>query len=107
MIEGFADPRFRPLREALAASFDGDPDDMGVELGASVAVWLGGRPVVDLWGGWMDDRRDRPWGEDAIVCVQSVSKGVLATCAHILVERGLLASTTAKPTTERPRPEKH
>ena len=25
----------------------------------------------------------------------------------VLVERGLLASTTAKPTTERPRPEKH
>lgn len=90
MIEGFADPRFRPLRDVFAASFEGDPDDMGVELGASLAVHLDGRPVVDLWGGWLDEGRDRPWGEDAIVCVQSVSKGVLATCAHILVERGQL-----------------
>ena len=90
-INGFAEPRFRRLREAFAASFEGDPDDMGVELGASVAVWLDGRAVVDLWGGWMDDRRERAWGEDAIVCVQSVSKGVLATCAHILIERGRLA----------------
>ena len=87
---GFAEARFRPLQEAFEASFEGAPDDMNVELGASLAVFLDGRPVVDLWGGWLDDGRERPWAEDSIVCVQSVGKGVLATCAHILVDRGQL-----------------
>jgi CubicO group peptidase (beta-lactamase class C family) len=89
-IEGFATPQFRPLQEVFARSFEGDPADMNTELGASLAVYLDGRPVVDLWGGFLDDRRQGAWVEDAIVCVQSVGKGVLATCAHILVERGLL-----------------
>src|ERR1043165_2170346 len=89
-IQGFADPRFRALREAFERSFEGDPGDMLVELGASLAVYLDGRPVVDLWGGRLDESGDTPWGEDAIVCGQSAGKGVLATCAHILVGRGLL-----------------
>jgi CubicO group peptidase (beta-lactamase class C family) len=89
-VQGFADPRFRPLREAFERSFEGDPGDMLVELGASLAVYLDGRLVVDLWGGRLDESGDTPWGEDAIVCVQSAGKGVLATCAHILVGRGLL-----------------
>lgn len=63
---------------------------MRVELGAAVAVYLNGRPVVDLWGGHLDDTRRRPWGEHSIVCVQSAGKGILATCAHILVQRGQL-----------------
>lgn len=90
MVEGYAEPGFRKLREVFEASFDGDAADMRVELGAAVSVYLDGRPVVDLWGGWLDDTRQRTWSEDSIVCVQSVGKGVLATCAHVLVERGLL-----------------
>ena len=89
-INGFSDPRFQRLRYAFAESFEGDPADMNIELGASLAVYARGGAVVDLWGGHLDDARDRPWREDSIVCVQSVGKGVLATCAHILIERGKL-----------------
>jgi CubicO group peptidase (beta-lactamase class C family) len=89
-VQGFADPRFAPLQEAFARSFEGDPADMHTELCASLSIYLDGKPVVDLWGGFLDEDRARRWGEDAIVCVQSAGKGVLATCAHVLVERGQL-----------------
>jgi CubicO group peptidase (beta-lactamase class C family) len=90
MIEGFCDPRFAPLREVFERSFEGDDADMRVELGASVALYLDGAPVVDLWGGWQDAGRTAPWRGHTIVCVQSVGKGILATLAHMLVERGQL-----------------
>jgi CubicO group peptidase (beta-lactamase class C family) len=45
---------------------------------------------VDLWGGYMDAARTRPWERDTIVNVWSTTKGIVATCAHRLVDRGLL-----------------
>jgi hypothetical protein len=45
-IGGSTDSRFAPVRKALARNFV----DHG-ELGAAVAVTLGGRTVVDLWAG--------------------------------------------------------
>ncbi len=89
-MDGICEPRFAPLREAFAASFAGDPADMQTELGASLSLWHRGRLVVDLWAGFTDSARDRPWTEDTIVCVQSVSKGFTAACALLLAERGLL-----------------
>ena len=60
------------------------------ELGAAVAVWLDGKPVVDLWGGWQDPRHAVPWQRDTIVCMMSVCKGIAALCALKLVEQGRL-----------------
>lgn len=62
----------------------------GRETGASVAVYVDGRPVVDLWGGRADPATDRRWQRDTVACVFSTTKGVTAICAHMLVERGLL-----------------
>ncbi|RBL80222.1 EstA family serine hydrolase, partial [Streptomyces cavourensis] len=60
------------------------------ELGAAVTVLLDGRPVVDLWGGWADEARTRPWERDTLVNVWSTGKGPTALCAHLLADRGLL-----------------
>ena len=46
--------------------------------------------LVDLWGGVADRRTGRPWEHDTIAVVFSVTKGVAATCGHMLTERGLL-----------------
>jgi CubicO group peptidase (beta-lactamase class C family) len=89
-IQGFCEPRFLPLRAAFAESFAGDQADMHTELGASLSLWHRGRPVVDLWGGHVDETRTRPWSENTIVCVQSVSKGFTAACALLLWQRGAL-----------------
>ncbi|WP_329035663.1 beta-lactamase family protein [Streptomyces sp. NBC_00178] len=84
-IHGHCDDRFTAVRDAFAANFT----ERG-ELGAAVTVLLDGAPVVDLWGGWADGGRTRPWERDTVVNVWSTSKGPTALCAHLLVDRGLL-----------------
>lgn len=36
------------------------------ELGAAVCVYLDGRRVVDLWGGWADEAKTREWQHGTI-----------------------------------------
>jgi CubicO group peptidase (beta-lactamase class C family) len=82
-LDGHCDPRFSRVKEAFAASLCG-----AGELGAAVALVVDGRPVVDLWGGYADRACTRPWTRDTVVNVYSVTKGLLAMCAHRLVEEG-------------------
>ncbi|GGZ37537.1 serine hydrolase domain-containing protein [Streptomyces poonensis] len=84
-VHGHCDPRFEAVRTAFEENFR-DRD----ELGAAVAVTLDGTTVVDLWGGWADPARTRPWERDTLVNVWSTSKGPTALCAHILADQGLL-----------------
>jgi CubicO group peptidase (beta-lactamase class C family) len=84
-IDGTCDARFAAVREAFVTNLTERGD-----VGAAVAVWVGGRPVVDLWGGWADGDRCRPWRRDTLVNVFSVGKGLSALCALQLVERGAL-----------------
>ncbi|MFE0022803.1 serine hydrolase domain-containing protein [Amycolatopsis sp. NPDC059021] len=74
------------VADAFRANFTGNPG----EIGAACSVYVGGRPVVDLWGGLADRDADRPWREDTIVQVASTTKGATAICAHILAQRGQL-----------------
>jgi CubicO group peptidase (beta-lactamase class C family) len=60
------------------------------ELGAAVAVVVEGRCVADLWCGWADPGRTRPWERETVVNVFSVGKAFAALCALMLVSRGLL-----------------
>ena len=46
--------------------------------------------VVDLWGGWADVAKTRPWEKDTIVNVYSTTKTMTALCALILADRGEL-----------------
>ncbi|MGX9882542.1 serine hydrolase domain-containing protein [Streptomyces sp. NPDC002276] len=84
-IDGHCDPRFTAVRTAFEENFR-DRD----ELGAAVTVTVDGETVVDLWGGWADTARTRPWERDTLVNVWSTTKGPVALCAHILADRGLL-----------------
>ena len=83
-IHGECDSRFAKLREVFAEQL------ATRELGASVAVTLEGRSLVDLWGGYCDEERAQPWQRDTLVNVWSVTKGMTALCALRLVERGEL-----------------
>ena len=84
-VDGHCDPRFTAVRTAFEENFR----DRG-ELGAAVTVAVDGETVVDLWGGWADAARTRPWEHDTLVNVWSTTKGPVALCAHILADRGLL-----------------
>ncbi|WP_208762252.1 serine hydrolase domain-containing protein [Microbispora bryophytorum] len=77
------DPAFAPVADAFRETDGGGG-------GAALAVYAGGRMVVDLWQGTADPDGVRRWGRDTVVNVFSVSKGVLATLAHLYVQRGLL-----------------
>jgi len=79
---GTCDERFEAVRDALAASLDHN------DVGASVAVYLEDEPVVDIWGGFADADRTRPWERDTITCVWSTTKTMTALCALILADRG-------------------
>lgn len=84
-IQGEVAPRFEAVREAFRRNFEEHR-----EVGASVAVFVDGEPVVDLWGGRMHPDRDDAWQRDTIVNCWSMTKGMVATCAHMLADRGLL-----------------
>ncbi|MFG1942268.1 serine hydrolase domain-containing protein [Nonomuraea sp. NPDC048826] len=83
-VRGTCDDRFAGVRDALAASLDGD------DVGASVAVFVDGEPVADLWGGHTDAARTVPWERDTITNVWSTTKTMTALCALILADRGVL-----------------
>jgi CubicO group peptidase (beta-lactamase class C family) len=84
-IDGSCDPAFAAVRDAFASNFE-----LGLEFGASLAVSVDGRNVVDVWGGWADAAGTRPWERDTLACVFSCTKGVMAFTALVMVERGLL-----------------
>ena len=62
----------------------------GRDLRASVALTINGEMVVDLWGGWTDEARTRPWQSDTIVNVWSTTKPMTSLVALMLADRGEL-----------------
>ncbi len=81
-IQGSYDDLFTAVPSALARLLD-DGD-----AGASVAVFVDGEPVVDVWGGFTDGDRSIPWQRDTITNVWSVTKTMTALCALVLADRG-------------------
>ena len=81
-VHGTYEPRFEPVRATLA-----DQLETGADLGASVAVFLHGEPVVDILGGWADAEKTRPWESDTITNVWSTTKTMTFLVALMLHDR--------------------
>ena len=75
-IQGRCDPRFKRVRELFEAGFES-----GAELGAGLNVVVDGRELIDLWGGFADRERTRPWRRDTLANVYSTTKGITASAA--------------------------
>ena len=84
-ISGVCEEPFAGVRDALAANLDS-----GRDVGASVAVFVDGVAVVDIWGGSLDQSGAVPWQRDTITNVWSITKTMTALCALILADRGEL-----------------
>jgi CubicO group peptidase (beta-lactamase class C family) len=82
-VQGQVAPGFEPVRDVFQQQFDA-----GENVGASVAVYHRGKPVVDLWGGVAEEGTDRAWQRDTMAITYSTTKGMTATCVHILADRG-------------------
>ena len=57
------------------------------EIGLQVAAYLDGKLVVDAWAGMADEAARRPVDGDTLFMLSSTTKGVTATCMHLLVEQ--------------------
>ena len=84
-IEGIWDPRFDGVVTTLADSLDA-----GTDVGASVAVFVEGEPMVDVWGGFVDEAHSAPWAEDTLTNVWSTTKTMTFLCTLMLADRGEL-----------------
>src|SRR3954451_7289410 len=81
-LQGEYDDLFTAVPCALAALLDAG------DAGGSVAVFVDGDPVVDVWGGFADANRTIPWQQNTITNVFSVTKTMTALCALVLADRG-------------------
>ena len=84
-IGGAVEPGFEGVAAAFAANFTAHD-----EVGAAAAVYVGGRKVVDLWGGIADVATGASYTSDSLQLVFSTTKGATAACANLLAQRGEL-----------------
>jgi CubicO group peptidase (beta-lactamase class C family) len=77
--------RFTAVRE----KFERNLTD-GTDLGASFCVTVDGAVELDLFGGFTDERRTRPWLADTIVGVYSTTKTMAALTALLVADLGEL-----------------
>lgn len=84
-ISGECGDRFAAVKDAFASNFELQGD-----VGASVAVTIGGELVVDLWGGTQDVAGTTPWERDTIINVFSTTKTMSCLSLLVLASRGLV-----------------
>ncbi len=85
LIHGYCDAAFRRVREVFEANFFKEG-----ELGAACSLFVEGRRVVDIWGGYTDRQRTAPWKRDTLVGFYSAGKPLVSLCALQLIDAGLL-----------------
>jgi len=78
-VQGTCGDRFAPVRDAFQRNLE-----TGLDIGASVAVFIDGEAVVDLWGGYFDATYTRPWARHTIAQHFSSTKTMGALCALVL-----------------------
>jgi CubicO group peptidase (beta-lactamase class C family) len=84
-IAGDVDTGFGRVADEFRRNFAARGD-----VGAALAVYRDGQPVVDLWGGLRDSARGLAWERDTLVPVFSTTKGVSALVLASLHSKGLL-----------------
>ena len=83
MIDAKANERVQKLLNELVSN--------GEEVGLQAAAYLNGELAIDAWAGIADEKSGRKVDGDTLFTVFSTTKGIPATCMHILAERGKIA----------------
>ncbi|VDM57395.1 unnamed protein product [Angiostrongylus costaricensis] len=86
-FDGETEEGFDDVRKAFRQNF---LDGWEAE-GASLAVFVKGQKVVDIWGGYADKHAARKWRQDTLSVVFSSTKAVAALCIAVLADRGRLS----------------
>jgi CubicO group peptidase (beta-lactamase class C family) len=82
-IHGQCDDRFALVRDEFIRNFEERGD-----IGAACSIVIDGEPIVDLWAGWLDEDRTRPWERDAILNIYSIGKAMTGIAVLRLVDEG-------------------
>lgn len=83
-VSGYVAAGFEPVADAFKDNFD-----RRGEVGAEFCAYVGGECAANIWAGMATPHR--PWSEDTLVPVFSVTKGPAALVAQILVDRDEMA----------------
>ena len=84
-VNGFTHEKYAGVRAVFEQNLAS-----GADVGASFCATVDGETVVDLWGGWADEAKTRPWEKDTIVNVYSTTKTMCALTALLVADRGEL-----------------
>jgi CubicO group peptidase (beta-lactamase class C family) len=84
-VQGRTAERYSEVKKVFAGNLES-----GADLGASFCATIDGETVVDIWGGYADAAKTRPWVKDTIVNVYSTTKTMTALTALLIADRGLL-----------------
>ena len=84
-VAGRYDAGFRSVADELATRLR-----TGEDLCASIAIEVDGRTVVDIWGGWCDERQRTAWEHDSLVNVWSITKVATAVAVLHLADSGAI-----------------
>lgn len=84
-LAGSYEPEYQAVVDAFIENFNVED-----EIGAACSIVLGGRTVVDIYGGWRNGAKTAVWDAPTTVCMMSVAKGITAICFNMLIDRGLV-----------------
>jgi CubicO group peptidase (beta-lactamase class C family) len=76
---GAANDRVRAVLESIVKDT--------TEIGLQVAAYVDGKLVIDAWAGMADEATRRPVDGDTMFMLSSTTKGVTATCMHVMAEK--------------------
>ncbi len=85
IVSGTCDNKFNKLKQIFISQFNNSH-----ELGASISVEHNGREVVNLFGGYEDQEKNKLWSNTTLVNVWSVSKAITGICINKLIYEGKL-----------------
>jgi CubicO group peptidase (beta-lactamase class C family) len=85
-VHGPVAPGFERVQRVFERNFEAHG-----ELGAACAAYHRGEKVVDLWGGYRDTARTKPWGENTLVLMFSATKGVASATMARAHAQGLFS----------------
>lgn len=82
-VQGHVHDRYAGVRTTFESNLKA-----GEDIGAAFCATVEGETVVDLWGGFADPDKTRPWTRDTIVNVYSTTKTMTALTALLIADRG-------------------
>ncbi|MDC0074967.1 beta-lactamase family protein [Alphaproteobacteria bacterium] len=85
LVSGYFDTKFKKLIDFINSLLI-----EGEEIGCSVTLFFEGKKIIDIWGGWQNSNNCTPWQHDTIVSTFSVSKALVSTLGHILVDKKII-----------------